>query len=158
MSRNLLDSETVANLTSMAKDLGRDALVSSAANRLYPHIVRIFTKYDADEVEKFILVDYCLVRNHTPPGVQNMLARHGRHVEETIMQMVTPEKILYRLEHPDEWVDEDTDEAVRIEMRLAAEIIRETPGGMAWLEREVLDLYWMAGIITDEQRPDRGST
>lgn len=152
----ILHSDRLSSLVEQSKFLTKQMGVSMGAKMLYPHVIGIFSKYSADQVEKFIRVDYRLVENHCPGGLRNALRRLGPQWSDTIMQLVTPEMILQRLAEPGEWTDGDVDEAQLREMREAAAIIRETPGGMAWLEREVLDLYRIAGIIPDgAEEPSR---
>lgn len=161
MSESPFQSDKLQELLDKSTYFTKQMGVSMAASMLYPHVLRIFTKYDADQVEKFIRVDYRLVRNHLPQGSKNALRKLDPQWGETIMQLVTPENILHRLENPDEWVDEDAGPEEKREMQRAADIIRTTPGGMQWLEREVLDLYRIAGIIPrtqgEEQRRGNGN-
>lgn len=159
MSESPFQSDKLQELLDKSKFFTKQMGVSMAASMLYPHVLGIFTKYDAEQVEKFIRVDYRLFQNHAPRGLKNALRKLGPSWSETIMQLVTPENILTRLENPDEWVGEDAGPEEKREMQRAAEIIRTTPGGMQWLEREVLDLYRIAGIIPrgEEQRRGNGN-
>lgn len=153
----ILDSERLSSLVEQSKFFTRQMGVSMGARMLYPHVIGIFSKYDADEVENFIRVDYRLVENHCPRGLRNALRRLGPQWSDTIMQLVTPEMILQRLAEPEEWTGDDVDEDQLREMQAAAAIIRETSGGRKWLEREVLDLYRIAGIIPADgaEEPNR---
>lgn len=145
----ILDSNRLSSLVEQSKFFTKQMGVSVGMRMLYPHVLGIFAEYDADEVENFIRVDYRLVRNHCPRGLRNALGKLGPAWSETIMQLVTPENILLRLEDPEDWADDDATEAQLDEMRQAAAIIRRTPGGREWLEREVLWLYHFAGIIPE---------
>lgn len=157
MSESPIHSEKLQSLLEQSKLVSKQMGVSMAASMLYPHVLSIFTTYDADQVAKFIRVDYRLVENHAPQGLKNALRKLGPTWSETIMQLVTPENILTRLETPEEWVDDDAGREEIREMQRAAEIIRTTPGGMQWLEREVLDLYRIAGIIPADGDTRRGN-
>lgn len=150
-----LESKARSVLT-LLTTLGDAKAISTIQSMLLPHVMRIFTHHDHTELQHMILTDYDLVRKQTPEGVKNVLENVDpgpdlrEQWEETIVTNVTPENIVKWLRNPEEWLDDEDAEVQRAELRKCAEVIEETPGGEAWLEAQVLDLYEMAGIVPED--------
>lgn len=134
----------LASVLTTAKMLGSSAAGSMVKAQLREKVVSILSEHDPDELRRYILVQYPLVANDTPEQVRNVLSNTGPQFEEDIREHVTPEKIMYWLEHPEEWMDEDDDK--HEEVRRCAEVIYSTRGGEQWLTQQVEDLYVIAGI------------
>lgn len=135
--------------------ISKGAAIAQVQSMLLPHIMRVFSNHGHEKLEHYIIVNYPLVEQKTPDGLRRTLANLGSNPEIRqqwegwVLQTITPENILEWLRTPEEWLDaEDADEQ-RAELKACADVIEETPGGMEWLEVQVLDLYRMAGIIPE---------
>lgn len=144
------------SIASMAKLLGKDVGVTMAQKWLMPKILQIFTEHDHQELRRYILSNYDLVENETPPGIKRALRNLGNdpqlrsQYEQVVMTYVTPDNVIHWLEHPEEWLeDEDADEQ-RVELKACAETIKTTAGGELWLQRQILQIYEYAGIVPQD--------
>lgn len=145
-------TSTVKSLTSM----GRSFAVTQVQSMVMPHVMEVFTEYDEGTVRRMIVTDYDLVKEQTPPGVKRTLHNLGTNpeireeFEGVVLNTITPENILVWLKNPDDWLEEEEADVQRERMQRCAEVIEETEGGMAWLERQVLELYQLAQLVPED--------
>lgn len=146
----------VGKIAKVALFEGQAAAVTEAQRHLIPHILDIFTDHDHEEVYRFIITDYPLVREETPEPVKNALHNLSQNgmlrdrYHHAVLNTVTPENVLEWLNNPGEWLDEEDADEVRIELEMCAVIIEETPGGREWLERQVFQIYRYANIVPED--------
>lgn len=139
--------------------VGKAAGMEAARQELTPMIIDVFAENDHDDLYRMILANYPLVRQDLPPGVKNALRNLGSNpqlrgqFENSVMTIITPENILALMHDPDEWLPDDAPAAQHRRIKACAQTIEETAGGEAWLERQVLDLYRIAGIIPEDSMP-----
>lgn len=110
-------------------------------------VVRIFAETDPSTLQNYILTDYDLVKNDTPPKVRNVLGNIGPQFSEEIQQLVTPERVLGWLENPEEWMDVQQYPDRAADIRECYQIIKNTPGGEEWLEEQCIAVYEIAGVL-----------
>lgn len=151
--------EQVRRLLSIAKTVGRGAVIKQVQAMLIPHVMKIFGEHDHGELRAMILQDYQLVEEHTPENVQKALENVGsdpemrRQFQGLIVESITPENIIKWLDNPEQWLTDDQAEEQREKLRKCAEVIRETQGGKEWLSRQVYEIYRMAGITPEDTKP-----
>lgn len=145
--------ERIEKVLRTLSKLGRGTAVTTAQRMLMPHVIRVFTEHDHEELRRMILANYPLVEQETPDNVKAALRNLGSNEdlrqqwEGVVTTHITPENILSWLQQPEEWGgDEFSDEHI-MEIKLCAATIEETHGGKRWLEEQVLELYKYAGIV-----------
>lgn len=142
-----------------ASKFGRDAGMVAAQQLILPRVLEVFGEHDHEELKRMILANYDLVQNDTPPEVRSVLENIGSNPElreqwaGIITTTVTPENVLNWLHNADEHLDDDVDEERIREMEYCAIVIEDTSGGRQWLERQLYDLYAIAGIIPEDSTP-----
>lgn len=152
MGVDLPDLGRVASMLSLA---GKSAGISWAQRFLMPHILEVFADHDHEELHRMILANYPLVQNDLPPNVKQALRNLGNNprlrdqYEQVVLTTVTPANIIEWMQDPDEWLPEDASDEHRDRIRACAMTIERTGGGDAWLERQVLELYHIAGIVPE---------
>jgi hypothetical protein len=155
--------QDVKKLVSMAKTLGRGAVVGQIQSMLVPHVMEVFSKHGHGELRAAILQDYPLVRKHTPRGVRNALANIGGDPETRqvfqgfIVDTITPENVITWMENPDEWLEAAEAEEQRENLQQCADVLRETKGGEEWLNRQIWEIYRMAGITPEDTTVGQGN-
>lgn len=110
-------------------------------------VVRILSQRDPSTLQNYILTDYALVENDTPPKVRNVLGNIGPQFSEEIQELVTPERVLGWLEEPEEWMDVAEHPERAADIRECYQIIKNTPGGEEWLEEQCIAVYEIAGVL-----------
>lgn len=136
--------------------ISKGAAIAQVQAMLLPHIMRVFHKHGHEELRRYIVVNYPLVEQKTPDGLRKTLSNLGSNPEIRqqwegwVLQTITPENIVTWLRNPEEWLDAEDAAEQRAELKRCADVLEETPGGMDWLEVQVLDLYRMAGIIPED--------
>lgn len=132
---------------------GQTAAVTAAQQFLMPYILRVFADHDEGDLRRMILSNYPLVEKQTPPGVKRALENLGsnprlrQQYEESVVQMVQPGNILTWMRTPEDWLDIEEADEQRERLKACADVIEETPGGQAWLEAQVLQVYRYANIV-----------
>lgn len=148
-------SETLDTLSS----LGKTTAVSWVQQMLIPHVLDVFSEYDEEVVRRMIRTDYALVREETPPKIKQTLRNLGSNPEirqrweGVVLNTLTPVNILEWMKNPEEWLDAKDAAEQRERLRQCAAMIEKTPGGEAWLERQVIDLYRLAQIVPEDSTP-----
>lgn len=151
--------EKVKEYLSTLSTLGRSAAIQQVQSILIPHVLNIFGEHDHTMLRNMIYTDYDLVQEETPEGIKRALQNLGSdpqfraQFEGLVVQTLTPENILEWLDNPEEWLDEDGAEDQREELQKCAQVIRETPGGLQWLEKQVWDLYRLGNIVPEDSTP-----
>lgn len=153
----------IGQIAKVAMFEGKAAAITEAQRHLVPHILDIFTDHDHEEVYRFIITDYPLVREETPEPVKNALHNLSQNgmlrdrYHHAVLSTVTPENVLTWLRNPDEWLDAADADEVRVELEMCAAAIEETPGGQAWLEKQVYEIYRYANIVPEDSTLGRGN-
>lgn len=137
---------------------GKSVAISQVQKMLMPHILEVFTEHNHEELRRYIITDYPLVRKHTPEGVKNALANLGsnpemrRQWESMALELVTPENIIGWMREPEAWLDEAEADRQRAELKRCADVIEQTEGGREWLDEQVLQVYRFARIVPEEDK------
>lgn len=156
-----LDKEKLTKTAKTLTSMGRSLAITQVQSMVMPHVMETFAEYDEETVRRMIVTDYDLVREQTPAGVKKTLHNLGtnpeirQEFEGVVLTTITPENVLDWLRNPEEWLDEEEAEVQRERMQRCAEMIEETEGGMAWLERQVFDLYRLAQLVPEDSTPAR---
>jgi len=138
------DEDKLKSLAEHGKQIGASFIIPSVQSAIRERLSDVFADAGAEELERYILVNYPLVEKRTPDRLRKVLANNGPNYEDEIRMMVTPQNILHWLENP-EWVDEENEE-YKDTIQECARTIRETPGGEQWLTVQVIAVWRMAGI------------
>lgn len=147
MSESGPDPSKLKQLASTASALGKSAVMPALQSLLRREMVSILSEHDAEELERYIDVQYPLVENEIPEGYESALREVGPQFSETVAAMVTPEQVMAWLEEPEEWMDTDANAQEAAEARRCAEIIRTHPQGEPWLEAQVFYIYEITGVL-----------
>lgn len=141
------DASRLEQLANTASMLGKTAVAPVFQSIIREQVVSLLQQHDPDVLEKHIHTQYPLVAEELPETYQNVLGNVGPQFEETIQTVVRPGNVLYWLQEPKEWMDDDTDIDTLRQVRECHDIIVNTPGGKQWLERQCIDVWDMAGIL-----------
>lgn len=152
------DSSSVMEMIDISMSDVRDALLGTGQMTIATLVKRgiqqstvsVFRKHGAEDLERYILVDYNLVQEEMPPNIKKVVRNYGPQYADAIVAYVNPNAVLHWLENPN-WIPEEEEE-VRQELQECADVIRETPGGREWLNRQVFHIYQMAGIANEAPR------
>lgn len=140
-------SNIVDRVAGTAKIAGKSMAVPAVKQYVREKAVEALRDNDPEDLERYITVNYPLIRNSLSDEVKQALGNACPQFEGVIKSTVTPDKVMYWLENPEEWMDEDADEETLEEIRQAAQIIHETPGGERWLQNQVIDLWDIGNIL-----------
>lgn len=149
-------SERLGSLLSMASTFGKEAAISMAQQFLMPKVLEVFAEHDHEDLRRMVLANYPLVEQELSDNVKQALRNLGSnpefrdHYEATVIRLVTPQNILHWLKHPEEWLDDEASDEHVAELKACAAVIEDTSGGMAWLERQVIELYRYADIVPED--------
>jgi len=139
--------DRISQITRMLKFGGKAVAGPMVRKFIRNRVVAILSEKEPQILQNYILTDYPLVENNTPQKVRNALGNIGPQFEEEIQQLVTPENVLDWLEYPEEWLDVSQNPQQAQDLRECHQIIKNTPGGVEWLEDQCLAVWQIAGVL-----------
>lgn len=140
-------SDRVDQIGRMLKFGGKAVAAPMVKEFVRSRVVRILSDRDPSTLQNYILTDYDLVENDTPPKVRNVLGNIGPQFSEEIQELVTPDRVLGWLKEPEEWMDVGDHPQKAADIRECYQIIKNTPGGEEWLEEQCIAVYEIAGVL-----------